>query len=126
MDRQFQGNTVLDPLDHPSQQPTKKQRLAQVRGLPRGEKVLYLFSVLVCVALALTVLSRHATVNEWNVKIHKKQQQVEEAQQLNQDLVTDKKELTRIERIQQFARTQGMIETDDMKRLPSAPSSDGQ
>ncbi len=36
----------------------KRRRLLQARGLPAGEKLLYLFSVVVCVALAALVISR--------------------------------------------------------------------
>lgn len=96
----------------------KKKKKPLLKGLPIGEKLLYLFSILVCVTLALTVISGYAKITELNVAIQKTENEIKQAQKVNLKLETEKKKLGSVERIREFAESKG-LELNAPKVLPS-------
>jgi cell division protein FtsL len=97
----------------------KRRRLSQAKGIPAGEKLLYLFSVVICVALATLVISRYAEVTELNVEIQKVEEEAKRIEEINRQLETEKKMLSSGERIRQFAEMRGMIPAENVKPFPS-------
>jgi len=97
----------------------KRRRLLQARGLPAGEKLLYLFSVVVCVALAALVISQYAEVTELNVEIQKVEEETKRIQEINRQLEAEKNMLSSGERIRRFAEMKGMVPAENVKPFPS-------
>ncbi|MGA8943202.1 MAG: cell division protein FtsL [Thermoactinomyces sp.] len=108
---------VARPLDKPYTR-KKKKRLAPLKALPTGEKLLYLFTVIVCVAMAVIVLSRFAKVTELNVAIQNTEQEIKKAEKEIQQLETESSQLRSVERIRKFAEQKG-LELTAPKYLPS-------
>jgi cell division protein FtsL len=111
---------VARPLTPAAQERKKRESKQQplLKGLPVGEKLLYLSSVVVCVTLITTVISQYARATELSVHIQKTEQQIEKAQKVNLQLETEKKNLESAERIRQFAESKG-LELKTPKILPS-------
>jgi cell division protein FtsL len=99
---------VARPIDTSVATRTGKRKKPRLVGMPVGEKLLYLFSVVVCVALLLTVVSRFAKVTELNVAIHATELAIEKAQKENLQLETEKRKLESPERIRKFAESKGL------------------
>lgn len=98
----------------------KKRRLLQTRGLPASEKLLYLFSVVVCVTLAALVISQYAKVTELNMEIQKVEEEAKWLQEINRQLEAEKNMLSSGERIRRFAEMRGMVPAENVKPFPSA------
>lgn len=116
--REDRFNTaVARPLDKPYTKKRKK-RLAPLKALPTGEKLLYLFTVIVCVALAVIVLSRFAKVSELNVAIQNTELEIQKVEKNIQKLEIESNKLKSVERIRKFAEQKG-LELTAPKYLPS-------
>lgn len=109
---------VARPLEKSEKRVRAKKQRESHTAVTVGEKLLYLFSVIVCVILALLVLSKYARVNELNVALEETKTAVEEAHKVNFKLETEKKRLEDVERIRKFAESNGM-ELTAPKYLPS-------
>lgn len=118
--REDRGNlAVASPLtDKKTGARVKKRKKSLLKTLPVGEKLLYLFSVFVCVALVLTVISRYAKVTELNVAIRKTEIEIQDTKKVNFRLETQKRKLGSVERIRRFAESKG-LELNAQKILPS-------
>lgn len=119
--RENQGNVALVfPVEKPKDwgKPTKRSRKSLSKGLPMGEKLLYLFSVILCVALAAVILTRYAKVTELNMAIRETEIKIEKSKEVNLQLETEKSKLENVERIRKFAEEQG-FERKAAKKLPS-------
>lgn len=112
------NEAVARPLDFGSEVQKKRQKLSPLKTLPVSEKLIYLFSVVLCVCLALIVLSRYAKVTELSVAIQKTQIQIEEREKQQLQLKMEKNKLQSVERIRKFAESQG-LELSSPKLLPS-------
>lgn len=87
----------------------KKRKVRQrIKRLPASEKILYLCSIIICVALAVVVVSRYAVVAELNVAIEKQSEAIQQTKEVNLQLESDIKELSSIERIREFAKEHGL------------------
>jgi cell division protein FtsL len=106
------------PLERPYTETNKKRAKSPSKALPVGEKMLYLFSVIVCVALAVSVLSRYAKATELNVAIRNTELEISKTQKENLQLESEIRKLRSVERIQQFAESKGLQLTAP-KYLPS-------
>ena len=98
----------------------KKRRLLKAKGLPASEKILYLSSVVICVALAALVISQYAKVTELNVEIQKVEQEMKRLQEINRQLEAEKNTLSSGERIRRFAEMRGMVPVENVKPFPSS------
>lgn len=117
--RKIQGNVALVfPVDKSKEleQKGKHPRLLS-KGLPMGEKLLYLFSVILCVVLASIILTRYAKVTELNMAIREAEVKIETAKQVNLQLESEKEKLGNVERIRKYAEEQG-FELKSSKQLP--------
>lgn len=96
----------------------KKQSQGLPKGVPIGEKVLYLLSVIICVSLALVVIAKHARVTELNLSIRNIETQIHDTNKLNLQLEAQKEQRSSIEAIRNFAEEKG-LELSLPKILPS-------
>lgn len=96
----------------------KKQTQSLSTGVPIGEKVLYLLSVIICVSLALVVIAKHARVTELNLSIRTMETRIHDTNKLNLQLEMQKEQLSSIEAIRTFAEKKG-LELSLPKILPS-------
>ncbi|MDA8354409.1 MAG: cell division protein FtsL [Firmicutes bacterium] len=107
--REYRGNTAVAYQPEPQQKVTAQRERKPAYGLPPGEKLLYLVSVIICAALATAVLSLYAKAAEINMKVQQVEQKTAELQETNQALKQQKKQLKSGDRIRQFAENQGMV-----------------
>jgi cell division protein FtsL len=98
----------------------KKKQLVPSQRLTVGEKIVYLCSIIICVMLALTVLSRYAKVIELKVSINKMDQEIKIAKKENNSLEAQRKQLESIDHIRKFADAKG-LELINMRTLPLRP-----
>ncbi|MBA4494254.1 cell division protein FtsL [Paenactinomyces guangxiensis] len=96
----------------------KREKKPLLKGFTVGEKLLYLFSIFICVALAIAVISRYVAITELNVAVHKTEKKIEETKKVNENLRTKKEELGSTERISKFAESKG-LKLKPPKVLPS-------
>ena len=105
-------------LDKPYIGERKEKRLTPLKAFPTGERLLYLFSIILCVALAVLVLSRYAKVSELNVAIQNTELEIQKVEKENLQLETEANKLRSVERIRKFAEQKG-LELTAPKYLPS-------
>jgi cell division protein FtsL len=118
MMRESRGNTAFAvPFEKTVVKPEKQERPKRV-GLPAGEKLLYLGSVVLCVTLSAFVLSQHATSAQLNMQTQQLEQQAAELKESNQQLQAELAQLKSSKRIREFARDNGMKLVDRMQTLP--------
>lgn len=115
--RENQGNVALAVPVKRKQAPVKAAKSLKTY-LTVGEKLLYLFSVVICVLLASIVLSKYAKVAELNVSIHQVTTQIDQTKKVNLQLETEKKKLGSVERVRKFAEDQG-LQLKGSKMLPA-------
>lgn len=105
--REYRGNTsVAYRLEQPHVPQTERQ--PQQQGFPAAEKLLYLSSVIVCVAIVSLILAGHATLAETNMEIQKLEREAAALAETNRQLTNEKSDLESGERIRQFAEERGM------------------
>lgn len=95
-----------------------KQTQPLSKTVPVGEKLLYLFSVIICVSLALIVISKYAIITELNLTIRNMEIRAQEVNKINLQLETQKEQLSSVEAIRNFAEKKG-LELSLPKILPS-------
>ncbi len=119
--RENRGNVaVAIKYKQPSTQKKPKPKKSQIKivGLTTSEKVLYLFSVVVCAALSIGVLSMYAEVTELNSSINEIETEIRKTKEVNLQLDTEKKQLESTERVRDFAEKNGLY-LDSAEPLPS-------
>ncbi|MHA7963774.1 cell division protein FtsL [Paenibacillus sp. CAU 1782] len=110
------GNLALQPKRKQEQdykiRETKK-RVIKRKSLPVQEKLLYLFTVLVCVVVAGVIIFRYAQIYDMNLQIR---QLTNEQQTMNVEMADLKRQVEMLndpERIRKMAETQGMASSLD-------------
>ncbi|WP_246096317.1 cell division protein FtsL [Paenibacillus sinopodophylli] len=110
------GNLALQPKRKQDQQPAIKEtkRLVKTRkSLPVQEKLLYMFTVLMCVVVAGVIIFRYAQIYDMNLDIKKLNS---EYQTLNVEMEDLKKQVEMLndpERIRKLAESQGMVSSTE-------------
>ncbi|MFD0960312.1 cell division protein FtsL [Paenibacillus chungangensis] len=106
------GNLALKPKQKPQERHVyreSKRKVIKRKSLPVGEKLLYLFTVIVCVAIASVIIFRYAQIYDMNLQIKRVST---EAQTLNTELADLQRQVEMLsdpERIRKMAEQQGMI-----------------
>ncbi|MFE5319875.1 cell division protein FtsL [Paenibacillus sp. NPDC056579] len=90
------------------------------KSLPVQEKLLYLFTVLVCVAVASLIIWRYAQIYEMNTKILKLETDIQKLQAENSVLKHKVDGLSSPDRLRQEATKLGMVPPDD-KQISKIP-----
>lgn len=99
------------------------------KTLPVQEKLLYLFTILICVAVASLIIWRYAQIYEMNTKILKLETDIQMLQADNSVLKHKVESLSNPDRLRQEALKLGMVPPEDKQiskvviKPSSAPSS---
>jgi len=108
--RKEQGNTaiayqvpVIIPKTH-----TKQRTRKIIKGLPAGEKMLYLASVIICIMCAVFVMTRYVQLTQLDVSIQQTEMQINKAKEVNLQLESEKMKSSSLEQIRQFAEQNGL------------------
>ncbi|WP_168120682.1 cell division protein FtsL [Paenibacillus sp. HB172176] len=110
------GNLALQPKRKPQEQVTVRETKRLVRkrkSLPVQEKLLYLFTVLMCVIVAGVIIFRYAQIYDMNLQIKKMNTEYGTMNVEIEDLKRQVQQLSDPERIRQMAETQGMVSSLD-------------
>lgn len=99
---------------NPSRQPVKKKSL-----ITKGEKILYVTFVAVCIMCALLVLQNQSTIQASTQEIQTIEQSVNEKTKQNTDLSVQVSELSSYERIWSKAKDLGLkLNEQNVKVVP--------
>lgn len=107
--KDYRGNTSVAYQMEPQPKQTAQTKRQPQTGFPAGEKLLYLASLILCVALASGVLSRYAEVAEINLKLQQVERRAVAVEEANQAYRERIHALKSGERIRRFAEENGMI-----------------
>ncbi|GGA32557.1 hypothetical protein GCM10007416_01430 [Kroppenstedtia guangzhouensis] len=107
--RDYRGNTSVAYQMEPQPKKTAQTKRLSQTGFPAGEKLLYLASLILCVALASGILSRYAEAAEINLKLQQVERRVAAVEEANQAYQERIHALKSGERIRRFAEENGMI-----------------
>lgn len=110
------GNLALQPKRKPEEQHVireKKRVVVKRKSLPVGEKLLYLFTVLVCAVVAGVIIFRYAQIYDMNLQIKKLNSEYGAIRVEMEDLKRQVEMLSDPERIRQMAESQGMVSKMD-------------
>jgi cell division protein FtsL len=108
----IQGNLALDPKRKPSQQQRVKIKettkvVYRNSSLPAQEKMLYLFTVVLCVIVAGVIIWRFAAIYQMNANILKMQGEIREIQAQNSALKQEVEKLQSPDRLKEEAARLG-------------------
>jgi cell division protein FtsL len=118
----IQGNLAIDKK--PSQKVTiKETRKVVVRhkSLPVQEKMLYLFTVLLCVVVAGVIIWRYAQIYQMNADMLKIQKDIKQVQAENSALKQEVEKLKSIPRLEEEARKLGLKPQQDQQVAQVTP-----
>jgi cell division protein FtsL len=108
------ARTIIDSGAKPR---ARERKAPLLKGLPVGEKLLYLASVVVGVALLSSVLAQYARVTELGVAIRQTEKAIEKTRRTQLQLESERMKLTSPEKIREFAESHG-LELTDPKFIP--------
>lgn len=126
----YYGNLAVREERQPEQK--KQQRTAapqtasQVRrkSIPVGEKLLYLLTVFVCVAVAGLILYRNAGLYEMNRNIQKITSEYETSADQSKELQREVDKLRDPARIEKLAAEQGLVQPSGQKPITLSTKGD--
>ncbi|WP_028611231.1 cell division protein FtsL [Paenibacillus harenae] len=110
------GNLALQPKRKQNQQTVVKETKKVVvtrKSIPVQEKLLYMFTVLVCVAVAGVIIFRYAQIYDMNVEIKKLNSDYQTMTVEMEDLKKQVEMLSDPERIRRLAESHGMVSSLD-------------
>ncbi|MNZ81838.1 Cell division protein FtsL [compost metagenome] len=106
------GNLALQPKKKQNQQTIIKESKRVVltrKSIPVQEKLLYMFTVLICVVVAGVIILRYAQIYDMNVEIKKLTNDYQTMTVEMEDLKKQVEMLSDPERIRKLAESQGMV-----------------
>ncbi|MBW7473656.1 cell division protein FtsL [Paenibacillus oenotherae] len=109
------GNLALQPKKKTSPQQTfreTKKVVVKRKSLPVQEKLLYMFTILVCVLVASVIIFRYAQIYEINADVRKLTVEYEKMAIEMKELQIQVEKLKSPDRITEQARKTGMIDND--------------
>ena len=122
------GNLALQPKRKENEQEEvyreTRKTVVKRKSLPVGEKLLYLFTVLLCVIVAAVVISRYTQIYDMNMNMKKLNTQY---QTLNVEMAELKRQVEMLsdpERIRKMAEVQGMATKLDGINVKTSGSGD--
>ncbi|MGG4035347.1 septum formation initiator family protein [Paenibacillus cisolokensis] len=122
------GNLALQPKRKPEDRAVvreKKKIVVKRKSLPVQEKLLYLFTVTVCVIVAGVIIFRYAQIYKMNWEIKQLTNQYQELAVETKELRKQVEMLADPERIREQALAQGMVEADQAG-IPVKPDSESE
>lgn len=116
----YYGNLALQPerkTEQTTQPARQRETVTRRRQLPVGEKLLYLFTVVVCAIVAGLIIYRYAEIYQMN-------RQLQEINRKHESTIVQMKEMQREverlknpQRIREQGAKQGMIQIDPNKGI---------
>jgi cell division protein FtsL len=104
----FRGNLAVEVESKRSA--ARSKRTVKIKPtLPAGEKLLYLFFILLVVTGVGFVGTRYAQISQYNHEIQNLKQEIKEQQETNASLQQKIEEMSSRERIEAVARELGMV-----------------
>lgn len=101
-----QGNLAVKP--ERTVEP-KRRVVVRKKTMPVQEKVLYMFTILVCVIVAGAIIWRYAQIYDMNLKLEKLSRDIEQLRQENRQLTIKVEELKDPGRIREMASQFGYV-----------------
>ncbi|MDB4866830.1 MAG: cell division initiation protein [Cohnella sp.] len=111
----YYGNLALRPERKPQEtvQPVRhKEKVIRRRQLPLGEKLLYLFTIAVCVIVACLILNRYAQLYQMNRHIQEMNRQYEQTTVQMKEMQREVERLKDPQLIMNKAKAMGMVQID--------------
>lgn len=106
------GNLALQPKrkenEHEEVYRETKRVVVKRKSLPVGEKLLYLFTILLCVLVAGVIIFRYTQIYDMNMNMKKLNTQYQTLKVETEEMKRQVEMLSDPERIRKMAETQGM------------------
>lgn len=121
----IQGNLALQQKLKPVQKVKIKETTKVVyknKPLPVQEKMLYLFTVVLCVLVAGVIIWRYSQIYQMNAHLLKMQQEIRQIQAENSSLKQEVEKLQSTDRLMDEAKKMGFKPYDDKQVNQVAPS----
>ena len=120
----YRGNLAVDVDKSPR---VKQKKTIVIRpSLPTGEKLLYLFMILLVVAGTGFVGLRYSQISEYNYQIEKTKQEMAALQEENAELMLRIEQMSSRERIEQQAKEMGMVPAETVLIIGGAQTTDNE
>jgi len=123
----IQGNLAVERKlpnpQKPEREPRKK--IYRQKGLSVREKLFYLFTVVICVAVACVIVWRYAHIYKMNSEIHQIQKQISQLEASNNELNRQISKLQSYDRLLAEAKRLGMVPVDDKQISRIEPTAGG-
>lgn len=117
----YYGNLALQPQRKPEQTPNQtrdRERVLRRRPLPIGEKLLYLFTLVVCAIVAGLIVYRYAEIYQMNREIQEINRQYEQRAEQLKELQREAERLSDPKRIIDEAKNKlGMVQLDPKRSI---------
>ncbi|TMV46667.1 cell division protein FtsL [Paenibacillus mesophilus] len=119
MSAYINGNLAIEKKEPPKKQKVQEQKKVVVkrRTIPVQEKLLYLFTVIVCVLVAGAIIWRYAQIYELNTRMQQIESQIKALQIENNKL---KLEITKYQdpkRLLDQAKQLGLVPNEDLNQV---------
>ncbi|UFJ41917.1 septum formation initiator family protein [Brevibacillus humidisoli] len=116
----YRGNLAVD-VDKSRSSVVKKKKTIVIRSaIPTGEKLLYLFLIMVLVAGVGFVGLRYIQISEYNYQIQATKNEMARLQGENADLLLKIEQMSNRERIEQEAKAMGMSPAESVHVIGAA------
>jgi cell division protein FtsL len=117
----YYGNLALQPQRKPEQTPKgaqEREKVLRRRPLPIGEKLLYLFTLVVCAIVAGFIVYRYAEIYQMNREIQEINRQYEQKAEQLKELQREAERLSDPKRIIDEAKNKlGMVQLDPSRSI---------
>jgi cell division protein FtsL len=101
-----------------------KRKVYRKKAIPAQEKLLYLFTVVLCVIVAGTIIWRYAQIYEMNTQIHTIETKIKQLQAENDILKQQYNKANDPEKLRTEAEKTGLlqIDPDKVSHVPTKPT----
>lgn len=112
----YYGNLALQPQKKPEPSPRparEREKIVRKRQLPIGEKLLYMFTIIICAVVAGFIVYRYAEIYQMNRQIQEINRQYEQTAEQLKELQREAERLSDPKRIIDEAKSKlGMVPLD--------------
>lgn len=99
-------------------QPVSQQNKKAKLSIPLGEKMLYLFAIMACVAVAGLILWQYAQIYEVNTRIQKVESEIQRLEKENNVLQLEGQRLQEPKRLLELGKELGFVPTSEEAVVP--------
>ncbi|MDF2725775.1 MAG: ftsL [Paenibacillus sp.] len=124
MSAYINGNLAIEqkPVKKPKEQEPKKKVVVRRKTIPAQEKLLYLFTVIICVLVAGVIIWRYAQIYELSTRMQKVESEIKALQVENNRL---KLEITKYQdpkRLLDLGKQLGLVPNEDLNQVTDRKS----